>query len=441
MTTHRRGARARILTALGFGFFIDSAEDVALPMLFPAIRTSLGLSYTALSVIDNIRIIFQTFSGPFWGMAADRFNRKWILVLGTGLWGAWTLACGLVTNYWQLLVVRVVACIGLGCLYPAAFSMLADVFGPRARGRAMGTISAIGMFGIVAGALAFGELLNIPETGWRLGFILLGAASILSGVVIAVLVRDPVRGAAEPELEDVITEEAAARFRFRLAEIRAVLRLKTVWVNFVQGFFLLTTINALTIFYVTWLVDDRGFAEADAPTFFGGVVIALAIGSLVGGLAGDWADTRWPRWGRAAVAQFSIALSLPAMWFLLSRAYSFEAVLAASLVAGFFLDWTRRGSKQPMVQNVTRPELRSTAMALTEFVQGAGASIVILLFGRFADQYGLTRTLMVLAVGFWAIAFLVTFGYYFVYPAEAERLRQTMDDRRALIVGERGEAG
>jgi len=403
-------------------------------MLFPAVRTALGLNYMALSVIDNIRIIFQTFSGPFWGMAADRFNRKWILVIGTGLWGVWTLLCGLVTNYWQLLVVRVVACIGLGCLYPAAFSMLADVFGPQRRGRAMGTISAIGMFGIVAGAFAFGEMLNIPEVGWRWAFISLGAASILSGLVIAVLIRDPVRGAAEPELEDVITEEAAARFRFRLVDIKELLRLKTVWVNFIQGCFLLTTINALAIFYVTWLVDDRGFSEADAPMFFGLVVIALAIGNLVGGLAGDWADTRWPRYGRTIASQFSIAVSLPVMIYLLLRATDPISILVASVIVGFFLDWTRRGSKQPMVQNVTRPELRSTAMALTEFVQGAFASVAILAFGGVADRIGLTRTLLILVSGFWTVALLVTSAYYFVYPAEARKLREEMERRRTLIM-------
>lgn len=429
-----RGYRARILTALGFGFFIDSAEDVALPMLFPAIRNTLGLNYAALSVISNIRIIFQTFSGPFWGMAADRFNRKWILVLGTGLWGIWTLGCGLVNNYWQLLAVRVIACIGLGCLYPAAFSILADAFGPRQRGKAMGAISSIGMFGIVVGALAFGEMLNIPDTGWRWAFIVLGLASILSGVVIAVLVREPVRGSAEPELEEVITEEAAAHFRFKVADVKEVLRIKTVLVNFLQGIFLLTTINALTIFFVTWLVDDRGFSEADAPMIFGGIVISLAIGNLVGGLAGDWADQRWPRFGRTIVSQFSIAASLPAMWFLFNWATNLPAIIILSAVAGFFLDWSRRGSKQPMVQNVVRPELRSTAMALTEFVQGAVASIVIILFGRFADRYGLTATLLVLACGFWATALIVTTGYYFVYPSDAARLREEMRQRRDLIV-------
>jgi MFS family permease len=430
-----RGERGRILTALGFGFFIDSAEDQALPMLFPAVRDALGLDYGALSVINSIRIILQTFSGPFWGMAADRYNRKWILVLGTGLWGIWTLVCGLVTSYWQLLVVRVIACLGLGCLYPAAFSMLADVFGPRRRGRAMGTISAIGMFGIVIGAFAFGELLNVPDTGWRWAFILLGLASILSGLVIAILVRDPIRGGAEPELEEVITEAAAAQFRFRVADVTEILRSKTVWVNFIQGIFVMTPINALAAFFVTWLVDDRDFSEADAPMMLGVVVISLAVGSLVGGLVADWADGRWERYGRIAVSQVSIVLAFPAMLYLLRGAYTTTPILISAIVAGFFLDWTRRGVKQPLVQNVIRPELRSTAMALTEFFQGAVASVVIILFGNLADQFGLTQTLLVLACGFWAVALVVTVPYYFVYPPEAERLREAMQKRRDMIEG------
>jgi MFS family permease len=422
-----------LLTALGFGFFIDSAEDVALPMLFPALRTALGLTYAQLGYIDSIRVIFQTFSGPFWGMAADRFNRKWILVLGTGIWGLWTSLCGLATDYWQLLVVRVVACIGLGCLYPAAFSLLADAFGPANRGRAMGTISGVGMFGIVVGALAFGEVVNIPEVGWRYGFIGLGLMSLVSGVVIAVLVKEPVRGSAEPELEQVITEEAAARFRFRLADVKELFAIKTVLVNFLQGIFMLTTINALATFYVTWLVDDRGFSESDAPLFFGGVVVSLALGNYVGGLAGDWAYRCWPRYGRAATSQLSIAVALPAMWYLFSQATGTGEIVICSVLAGFFLDWTRRGSMQPMVQSAVRPELRSTAMALTEFINGAFASLVIILFGNFANQYGLSQTLLILTSGFWLIAFFVTFLYYRVYPSDAARLHAQMQERREII--------
>ena len=426
--------RGRILTALGFGFFIDSAEDVALPMLWPAVRTALGLSYAQLGYIDSIRVIFQTFSGPFWGMLADRYNRKWVLVIGTGIWGLWTSLCGFATDYWQLLVVRVIACIGLGCLYPAAFSILADSFGPKQRGRAMGTISAIGMFGIVAGALTFGAVIGISENGWRIGFIGLGLTSVLSGLVIALLVKEPVRGAAEPELESIITDESAARFRFDMKGVRELLGVRTVLVNFLQGIFMLTTINALATFYVTWLVDDRGFSESDAPLFFGVVVISLAAGNFVGGVAGDKAFQRSPKYGRAVISQISIAIALPAMWYLFTRATSTPEIVICSIVAGFFLDWTRRGAMQPMVQSAVRPELRSTAMALTEFVNGAFASVVIILFGNFADQYGLSSTLLILTCGFWAIAFLVTPLYYVVFPPDAARLSAQMQERRELIV-------
>jgi MFS family permease len=241
------GEKARIIIPLGFGFFKDSAEDLALPMLFPAIRDSLGLSYGAGGVIYAVHTIVQTMSGPFWGFAADRYNRKWILVIGTGIWGTLMALAALATDYWQLLSIRVIACIGLGALYPAAFSMLADVFGPNKRGRAMGTIGMIGMFGVVAAAIGFGVLLDTanegwkwwvidlnPDTGWRWAFVILGLASILAGILIAVMVKNPVRGGAEPELEEVITEDEAEKFRFQFAELKEILKSGTVWVNLIQ---------------------------------------------------------------------------------------------------------------------------------------------------------------------------------------------------------------
>jgi len=434
--TNTKGLRARSLIALGFGFFIDSAEDLALPMLFPAIRNSLGLLYSHLGLIDNVRIIFQTFSGPIWGMLADKYNRKWILVIGTGLWGIWTALCGLVDSFWQLMVLRVVACIGLGCLYPAAFSIMGDIFGPKDRGKAMGTISAIGMFGIVVGAVTFGQLTNIPEIGWRIGLVGLGLMSVISGVVIAVLIKNPVSGQAEPELSDVIKEEDESRFAFYLVKVKEVLRSKTLWINFIQGAFVMTTLNALSIFLVTWLVDDRGFSESDAPLFFGGVVISLAVGSFVAGIVADWADQRSPRYGRIICSQASIAITLPALLYLFTKAQTVVEILVPSIVAGFFIDWTRRGTQQPMAHAVTKPELRSTAMALMEFTQGSFASVVIILFGNYANQYGLTRTLLILTVGFWTIALLLTTFYYFVYPKEAAHVRQEMQTRREILLAE-----
>lgn len=90
---------------------------------------------------------------------------------------------------------------------------------------------------------------------------------------------------------------------------------------------------------------------------------------------------------------------------------------------------------QPMVQSAVRPELRSTAMALTEFINGAFASVVIILFGKFADRVGLSRTLLILTSGFWTIAFFVTPLYYLVFPKDSSRLHEQMQERRDLITG------
>lgn len=125
------------------------------------------------------------------------------------------------------------------------------------------------------------------------------------------------------------------------------------------------------------------------------------------------------------------------MGFLFTQATPLPSILTCSIVAALFLDRTRRGAVQPMMQNAVRPELRGTSMALTEFVNGAFASVVIILFGNFANEYGLSRTLFLLTRGFWALAFCVTPLFYLVYPKDAERLHVQMQGRREWIAGNR----
>ena len=60
--------------------------------------------------------------------------------------------------------------------------------------------------------------------------------------------------------------------------------------------------------------------------------------------------------------------------------------------------------------------------------------MVIILLGRFADTFGLSRTLLILTSGFWALAFLVTPLYYWVFPRDAARLHDQMQERRSIIL-------
>jgi MFS family permease len=126
----KKSNRWRTMFALGFGYFIDQGEAQAMSVLSPIIQRVWDLQFAQLGLMTTLRNITQTVSAPFWGYAADKFSRKKVLIFGTGIWGLWTFAVGLAPNFDILLWLRAISGLGLGCLMPATFSLLADHFPP-----------------------------------------------------------------------------------------------------------------------------------------------------------------------------------------------------------------------------------------------------------------------------------------------------------------------
>ena len=428
-----------MLAALSFGHFIDQGEGQALAMLFPVIKQLWGLSYANLGLIATARNMLQTVSMPFWGYAADRLRRKWVIVFGTGIWGLWTLACGLALNFGQLFWIRVLSGLGLGCLMPATFSLLADLFGPRERGRAVGTLYAVGTLGIIAGILGLG--LTAKPHLWRFGFIGLGLASALSGLVIALCVQEPPRGAAEPELAATITHEAAQRFTIHPGDLLNIVRIPTLWVAYAEGVFGLTPWVVLGSMMNTWLVDVKGMAahltlghpRGSAPLFSASVAVGAIFGNLLGGYLGDWLDRRSPRYGRVLVGQLSLLSGVPFGYFILASDLKGWAFFVLAFFAAVCINWTAPGSLQPIIQNVVPPELRSSAYSSLKLVEGGISAFAVLVAGTLADRLGLTTALLYTVPLPWLICGLIYGLLYFIYPRDAARLRAQMRQRRAEL--------
>jgi len=428
-----------MLAALSFGHFIDQGEGQALAVLFPVIKQLWGLSYANLGLVATARNMLQTVSMPLWGYAADRLHRKWVIVFGTGIWGLWTLACGLTLSFGQLFWIRVLSGLGLGCLMPATFSLIADLFGPRERGRAVGTLYAVGSLGIITGILGLG-LVARPHL-WRYGFIGLGLSSVLSGLVIAFCVQEPPRGAAEPELAAAITHEAAQQFRIRPSDILKLVRIPTLWVAYAEGVFGCMPWVVLGTMMNTWLVDVRGMAahltlghpQGSAPLMAASVTVGAVFGSLLGGYLGDWLDRRSPRYGRVLVGQLSLLSGVPFGYLILASNLRGMAFFVLAFFAAVCVNWTAPGSLQPIIQSVVPPELRSSAYSSLKLVEGGISAFAGLLAGSLADRLGLTTALLYTVPLPWLICGLIYSVLYFVYPRDAARLRAQMRQRRAEL--------
>ncbi len=439
-----KSARRKTLFALAFGYFIDRGEEQIISVLFPTIQKLWNLNYEALGTIGTVRSLLQALSAPFWGYAADKLSRKQVIIFGTGIWGIWTLICGFMQNFGQLLFIRAISSLGLGCLMPATFSLMSDTFPPRQRGRALGLLEAIGVLGIVIGTIGLGFLAT--PTLWRWGFFLLGGFSILSGLVVALLVKEPPRGAAEPELAGKITAEQAAQYTIKFSDVPKVLAIPTIWAAILQGLAGSMPWVVLGLYLITWMVDVRGMTEAitfshpqgSATLAFSGIVIGTAISNILGGILGDWAEGWSPKYGRTIIGQTSVFCGIPLSYIMLTKAqnWGFWPFFFLCFGTALLISWAGKGAKEPMMQGAVPPELRATAYSIITFIESGFAALVAIVAGNLADRIGFTRAMLWTIPFPWVICLLLYSLFYWAYPKDAAKLRAMMAERAAEINGE-----
>jgi MFS family permease len=432
ISTHKR-KRTRTLLALATGYFVDQGEGQAMSIFTPVIKSIWTLSNMNLAWITFIRSLLQSLSSPFWGFLADRYSRRKVLVIGTGLWGIWTIVVGFTQTYEQLLIVRVISGLGLGCLMPATFSIMADTFPPKVRGKMLGILEAIGVLGIIIFTIGLGALAT-PEL-WRNGFFILGAASILSGILIWFLVDEPVRGESEPEMRGQLTQEDAERYKAKFSDVEKLMKIPTIWVAIAQGLAGTMPWVVMGAFLILWLVEVRNIAPTQAPLIFGGIVIGTAISNVLGGILGDYAEKINPKYGRTFIGQLSVFLGIPFTYYLFTRTENWGLTQLAILcfVTALLISWPGKGAKEPMIQGVVTPELRSSAFSLITFIESGFAAGAALVFGILADKIDI-QTAMLWTVPFpWLICGVLFSGFYFTYPKDSRNLRDEMARRAAEL--------
>jgi len=432
-SNEKKKQQRRTLFALSFGYFIDQGEGQAMSVLFPTLQALWGLSYSNLGVISTIRNLLQSLSAPFWGFLADKISRKMVILFGTGIWGLWTVAVGFTQNFGQLLTIRAISGIGLGCLMPATFSIMSDTFPPKDRGKALGKMEAIGVLGIIIATLGLGFLAT--PTLWRWGYFLLGGFSVISGLVVWFLVSEPVRGEAEPELAGKITRENAQQFGLQFRDLPKVLKIPTIWVAIAQGLAGSMPWVVMQAFLITWLVNDRNIPSEQATMVFAGIVLGTVFSNVIGGYLGDWAEQKSPRYGRTIIGQVSIISGIPLTFILFTQTadWSLWGIIGLAFFTALMISWPGKGAKEPMMQGVTPPELRGTAFAMTTFIESGFAAIAGVLAGSLADQIGLSNALIWTVPVPWIICALLFSLFYITYPKDAEKLRHQMSERARII--------
>ena len=118
-----------------------------------------------------------------WGVIGDRIGRVRALALTIIAYSLFTLLCGLVTNIWQLMVLRVLCGIGLGGEQPIGSTFVAEELPEDRRVKAAGYLHTGYYFGFLLASVA--NYYIGANYGWRWMFAFGGVPALFVGWIMS----------------------------------------------------------------------------------------------------------------------------------------------------------------------------------------------------------------------------------------------------------------
>ncbi|MBV8247948.1 MAG: MFS transporter, partial [Comamonas sp.] len=193
-----------LLTALSAMTFMDRQ---ILSVLLQPIKQEFGFSDLQIGLITGLgfALAFGALGIPM-GRLADKHERRSLIAWCRGIGGCIASAGALASGAGGLTASRAGAALGDAGGGAASMSILADLYAPGERSRAMSVFGVGGAIGALL-ALLLGPLFA-ELWGWRAAMAVIGLAIVLLSLVLRLTVAEPVRA-----LSHATASEPAARQR------------------------------------------------------------------------------------------------------------------------------------------------------------------------------------------------------------------------------------
>jgi len=271
--------------------------------------------------------------------------------------------------------------------------------------------------------------------GWRSIFLVTGFLGIIMAVVIFFGIKEVPRGKSEPEFAGM---EEYHQVRFNWKALRDVLKKRTMWFVFLQGFAGVFPWTVITFFFFGYLMRERGYDNNAVLFTMGPIVIVLAAGYFIGGALGDWLFKRTPK-GRILVSCAGVLLGAIFLFFALTTPVSnptqFFILMCLTAV---FMPFSSP-NVIATIFDITPPEVRSTSQAVEYFVENSGAALaptlagaLSLYFARTVDpSTSLQLSILTVCISAWALCFFLYLGALFFIGRDVKSLRAQMAARAA----------
>ncbi|NYE25560.1 MFS family permease [Pigmentiphaga litoralis] len=170
------------------GYALDGFDLLILGFILAAISADLGFSGTQAGSLVTWTLVGAVFGGVVFGWLSDKYGRVRVLNWTILLFAIFTGLCSLATGYWDLLIYRTIAGIGLGGEFGIGMALAAEACRPEQRARMSSYVGLGWQAGVLAAALLTPLLL--PVIGWR-GMFAVGVLPAVAAFVIRHFIGEP----------------------------------------------------------------------------------------------------------------------------------------------------------------------------------------------------------------------------------------------------------
>jgi MFS transporter, AAHS family, 4-hydroxybenzoate transporter len=386
---------------------MDGFDVQALGYVAPEIVREWKVSNAALGPVFGASNFGVLVGSLVFSMLADKVGRRPILVGATLFFGVMTIVAARAASVGELLALRFVAGIGLGCIIPNATALVGEYSPRRLRGPLMMIIGGVGF----TGGAAIGGFISaflIPRFGWRSVLYFGGAVPLLIALVMLVwlpeslqflVVRRKARASivkwlrridatvpSGPDVEFVVREEnregvpAVHLFREGRSAVTILL-----WVaNFM---------NLLNLYFLaSWLptvVRDAGHSVSTAV--LAGTI--LQVGGTIGTVGLAWLIGRL---GFIPVLTASFGLASVTIALIGQPVFSIAVVFVLVFIAGWCVVGGQPGINA-LAATFYPTYLRSTGVGWGLGIGRAGAIVGPVVGGEFMRRRWSTRDIFLAA--------------------------------------------
>ncbi|WP_269857514.1 MFS transporter [Streptomyces sp. RPT161] len=251
------------LLALAIGAFGIGATEFAMMGVLPAVAHGMHVSIPRAGYLITGYALGVVVGAPLITAVSGRFTRKRLLLAMMAVFTVGNLAAAGAPNYGFLLAARVLTALPHGAFFGVGSVVAAELVDARRSARAIS---------VMFSGLTVANVIGVPAAtalgtafGWRLAFVLIGAAGLLAVLGIAVLVP---------------ADRAHTPVRLR-TELRAFTR-PQVWLALAVG-----TLGFAGVFATYTYIAPMLSTLADAgPVGLTAALALFGLGSAVGNLLG-----------------------------------------------------------------------------------------------------------------------------------------------------------